>query len=186
MKKITVALKWMLLVWGAVSLIGLIVAGVIYLRPNEFSEGGPGKSNHLKAADVQHVLNWGELSKASIEQVVHSYESARSFTGDHIDAYAIKVSELAASDLPSGEPFDRKWTRGDHADQVIRDAVSLATGFSDPATKRWLPQGEEVLTAAYYIRPRRIVLTSGLRVTITEIIFVRLSDQMVFYVSVKI
>ena len=61
--------------------------------------GNRDKTEFALKKDVQFVLNRCGLSDKQIIEVIHSHESARSFTGDHIDLYAIKTSDLSTEEV---------------------------------------------------------------------------------------
>ena len=49
-----------------------------------------------------------------IEKVLHSHVSARSLTGDHLDAYAIKISHVDTAELTAKtDDLGGGWYRGD-------------------------------------------------------------------------
>jgi cytoskeletal protein RodZ len=104
MKRLWPALKWILIVWGAVSFVGVLIVGVMVARRFNDPDSILGSSNTSSSAraskeDVRFVLNWCRLGDDRIEEVVHSYESARSFTGDHLDAHAIRISRVTTDEL---------------------------------------------------------------------------------------
>jgi len=129
--------------------------------------------------DVRFILNTEPLQSAKLERIVHSFESARAFTGDHGDAVAIKVTGLPVGDFEElADHLHGSWIRGDRIDRTIKGA--LATGN----IRDWQPPTEEVLTADYFIPPRTLVLHDG-NLTAAELIYVNLKTQMVYYVSFK-
>ncbi|MDJ1506236.1 hypothetical protein [Xanthocytophaga agilis] len=89
--------RLLLTIWGGISLIGVIVIGcyVIYSMTlgNRDVEGKATKS------DVRFVLNWCGLGDERIEKVLNSYNSAHSFTGDHLDVYEIKITNITVDEL---------------------------------------------------------------------------------------
>src|SRR5437899_139590 len=89
--------KWILLIWGAVSLVGVLSIGAVVAY--QFRFGNRDKDDSASPRDVRFVLNWCRLGDSRIEQVVHSHVSARSLTGDHLDVYAIKISHINVGEL---------------------------------------------------------------------------------------
>lgn len=89
MKRIIPVLKWFLLVWGGISFVGAAVIGAFFIY--KLGPGNVDKVDSATAKDVRFVLNWSNLGDERIEKVIHSYISARSLTGDHLDAYAILI-----------------------------------------------------------------------------------------------
>ncbi len=187
MTKLCVILKWFLLIWGAVSLVVVGVMAVMFAF--SMRSFGPIQNvdvnDKATAYDVRFVLNGCEIGEAKIVKVMHSHVSARSFTGDHVDAYAIKIkpADLAELEAPPS-PFGERWVRGDVVNPVIRDATKLATDFTNGDHLSWFPSESELLTRRYYVWVSGVFL-HGSRATEAELIFVRPEDDMVFYVSVK-
>ncbi len=187
MTKLGTILKWLLLIWGAVSLVTICIMALMFAYNAGmlgFAEART-KKDKATAQDVRYVLNWCQLGDAKTEKVVQSYESAPSFNGDHVDAYAIKIKPVNTAQLdeppsPSGEG----WVRGDRANPVVRDAVKMVTGFTDTDGLRWFPAEAELLSARYYIWVYTIYL-HGSRPTAAELIFIRPEDDMVFFAGVK-
>ena len=187
MTKLGLILRWLLLVWGAISLVGACVMAVMFaisMRPL-----GPGQNadvnDKANADDVRFVLNECKIGEAKTVKVMHSHVSARSFTGDHVDAYAIKIKAVDQAQLEAPpSPFGEGWVRGDAANPAIRDAIKLATDFTKSDHLSWFPLESELLSRRYYVWVCGIFL-HGSRATEAYLIFVRPEDDMVFYVSVK-
>ena len=97
MKTLWSVLKWLLIGWGIVCLVGLVV--IVGTVCSLIDMGNTAISGAATKQDVRFVLNGCRLGDERIEEVVHSYQSARSFTGDHLDAYAIKISHVNATEL---------------------------------------------------------------------------------------
>ena len=135
---------------------------------------------------VRFVLNWCGLGDDRIEKVVHSYVSPRSFPGDHLDAYAIKISHLDISELQASDDFrDSNWYRGDQAPPILDDAIDFVGSWLGQDKIPWFPKEDDLRSENYYVYPWSIN-THGIRPTAVELIFVRPSDNMVFYFSSKI
>ena len=181
MKRLLTIGKWLLLAWGGVSLIGaIVIAGfVVY---------GVGVANRTKTdnaspRDVRFVLNWCNLGDNRIEAVVHSYESARSFTGDHLDAYAIRISHVTVDELTaSTDAFRGRWYCGDQLPEVLDDTISFLAGWLHEID--WFPSEAELRSGDIYVYPWSIRL-QGVRPSAMQLIFVRPKDRMVFYFSGK-
>ena len=127
--------------------------------------------------------NCGEVSQ--IEKIVHSYKSERSFTGDHVDAYAVKISHVSVDDLTktTGNVFETRWVRADQLPKVLDDAVRTSGAFGGEIP--WFPNGMELRSSEVYVYPF-FIHCSGLRPYSVELLFVRPSDNMVFYIDWKI
>jgi hypothetical protein len=167
--------------WGVVSLLAAIALAALLCY--QFGPGNRNKDDSASVRDVSFVLNWCGLGDQRIEKVLHSHVSGRSFTGDYLDAYAIKISHVDAADLPlTSDERHRQWYRGDQLPQVLDDALDFVGGalYELP----WFPRQEELRTADFYIYPWLIQL-HGTRPNAVELIFVRPADQMVFYFGCK-
>lgn len=179
-KHILPILRWLLLVWGGVSLAGVlaIVAFIAF-------KVTPGKSDSASRDDVRFVLNWCRLGENRIEKVVHSHVSARSLTGDHLDAYAIKISHVDLAELvkPTRD-FDTRWHRGDQLPKVLDDAVGFVGGWLGRKELSWFPREVELRSSEFYVYPWSIYC-HGVRPTAAQLIFIRPADNMVFYFGVK-
>ncbi len=183
--KLRSIIKWFFLVWGVLSLaLLLFTAGNFLFRFSDIGGVSEPEVGVATAHDVRFVLNWCKIGDARTEKVVNSYVSPRSFTGDHLDAYAIKVRNLSPTDLPAPQhDSDGGWVRCDQLDPVSREAVQLATGFSSSEIS-WFPNDEELTSSRYFLWVWSINI-HGRRPTGAKLIFACPDDSMLFYVSVK-
>ena len=167
MKKTWSIIKWLLIIWGLISAAGLFsLAGLIAYQ--SFSH-----SDHANKKDVRFVLNWCRLGDERIEHVTESYESERSFTGDHLDAYAIKISHVDSSELQSND-----WQRVDKATGVYKEAIDFMSGWLHEVP--WFPEMDDIRSEKYYIYLWSIDF-HGSRPDSASIILIRPEDNMVFY-----
>jgi len=173
----------LLLVWGVFSLLGVIGLGA-FIAYNI----GPGNTDRVDTAsinDVRFVLNSCGLGRDRIEKVVRSFVSSRSFTGDHLDAYAIKITHVDLAELTAAPTsFHSRWYRGDQLPAVVRDATEFIGSALDGDEIAWFPKLAELRSAEVYVYPLTIYLQDG-SPTSVELIFVRPVDNMVFYLSDK-
>lgn len=169
-----------LLIWGALSLVGVVViAGVAAFQ---LSPGNP-KTDSASPHDVRFVLNGCGLGDQRIEKVIHSHVSSRSFTGDHLDAYAIKISHIELAEITKEtNDFRGRWYRGDQLPKVLDDAVGFAGGWLHELP--WFPSEAEFRSSEFYVYPWSIYC-HGVRPSAAELIFIRPSDRMVFYFGCK-
>ena len=174
-------LRSALLVWGAVSLRGVAAAAAFVLY-----RVGPGNRARIDTAsprDVRFVLNWCRLGEQRINRVLHSHESARSLTGDHLDAYAIEISHVDLAELTAGANHAGPgWYRGDRLPHVLDDAVRFGGGWL--LELPWFPAEAQIRSAEYYVYPWSIGYY-GVSPTSAQLILVRPADRMVFYFSAK-
>ncbi len=183
--KIRSVLKWFFVGWGILSFaLALIIAALIARRFSDWPEAKPSVDVAQKN-DVRFVLNWCGLGETRTEAVINSYTSPRSFTGDHVDAYAIKVRGLGPADMkPPAQSSDGGWVRCDQLDATSRDALRLAAAFSSSPDTAWFPSEEELASSRYFLWVWSITL-HGRRATAAKLIFARPEDGMLFYSSVK-
>ena len=175
-------LKTILAVWSGVSGILLIIA-VTYAAYG-FTIGNKDRFDSASIKDVRFVLNWCELGDKRIESVLHSYESARSLTGDHVDAYAIKITNVSLSELEKPSHDYIKWTRGDKLSGALKQGVELISSFADLDKLKWFPSQEQLSSDKIYVSSWLIEM-HGERPTAAQIIFVNPADKVVYYASVK-
>ena len=169
------------MIWGAISLIGAVVLAGI--AAYQLGPGNRDKTDSASTHDVRFVLNWCQLGDQRIQKVLHSHVSARSFTGDHLDAYAIKISHVDVAELTKEtDDFSGRWYRGDQLPQTVGDAVDFVGGWLHELP--WFPAEEQLRTSEFYVYPWSIYY-HGLRPTAANLIFIRPSDKMVFYFGAK-
>ena len=181
MKHLFVIGKWFFIIWGLLSFAAtaLFVGFVMFKL-------GPGNQDTTKTAsksDVRFVLNWCNLGDNRIEEVVHSYRSSRSFTGDHLDADAIRISHVDATELTKDD-FGSGWVRCDQADGVLKDAIEFVEGSLHEDSISWFPKADELNSSEMYVYSWSIYC-HGTRPAAVKLIFVRPRDKMVFYFDAK-
>lgn len=75
--------RWGLLIWRAIVLVAVVIFAVIFTTAfSSFASSAPAK--------------------------IHSYVSSRAFTGDYLDAYAIKISRVEVTELTKGMRLTNK------------------------------------------------------------------------------
>lgn len=187
-KRIWPLVNWLLIVWGAVSLIAVLIAGISIARRFSGYESTLGSSNVDSSAkaskqDVRFVLNWCRLGDSRIEEVIHSYQSARSFTGDHLDAHAIRITNVSTDELVADD-FGGGWVRCDKAQGVLKDALDFVTSWAGGDETPWFPPAEQLKSADFYVYSWSIYC-HGTRPSAAELIFVHPASKMVYYFGGK-
>lgn len=176
--------KAIFLVWGVASALATMGIGAFVWQ--KYAEHSLEKIDVASAHDVRFVLNWCELGEDRIEKVVRSYVSSRSLTGDHLDAYAIKISHLDISELLENDDLrGANWYRGDQTPPILDEAIDFVDGWLWQDRVSWFPKGDDLRSEDYYVYPWSIY-TQGIRPSAVKLIFVRPSDNMVFYFSGKV
>ena len=184
MKKMKLILKigkWVLLVWGGLSLVAVTTLAIMFAyRLNVSNQAKP---DEAKPQDVRFVLNWCNLGDNRIEKVLHSHVSARSFTGDHLDAYAIKITNVTLDELTTNKGASNgRWYRGDQLPKVLDDAVTFVGEWQHEID--WFPTEAELRSTEIYVYPWSIYC-HGVSPSAAAIIFVRPKDKMVFFFDGK-
>lgn len=175
-------IKSILAVWGAIS--GIILIGASVYIAFEFTIGNADEYDTASNNDVRFVLNWCELGDDRIESVLHSYESSHSLTGDHLDAYAIKITHANINELETPSQDYIKWTRGDKLQGVLKQSVDLVSSFVGLDELAWFPSKGQLSSSEFYVNSWSILL-HGERPTAVKLIFVNPSNNIVYYASVK-
>lgn len=171
--------RWFFLIWGVVSFVAVAILGGIaayWFSPHS------SRDDTARINDVRFVLNCCELGDQRIEKVVHSHVSERSFTGDHLDAYAIKVSHVEIAELTAKtDHAEVCWYLGDQLPPVVESAVNfIGNGWLSEVP--WFPNEVELRGADMYVYAESIDF-NGERPSATNLVFVRPSDRMVFYIG---
>lgn len=158
----------MLLIWGTVSALGVVI--IAY----QTTVGNRNISGKADKDDVRFVLNWCNLGDERIDKVIQSYQSSRSFTGDHLDAYSITISHLEIEELMTDD-----WQRVDKVTGVYKEAIDFMAGWLGNEIP-WFPEIDDVRSDKYYIYLWGIEF-HGSRPDSASIILARPEDNMVFY-----
>jgi hypothetical protein len=185
-KRILSIFKIALMVWGAISLlfVCLLVGTLGYLQ----TFGNHPRIDTATTHDVTFVLNWCGLGESRIQRLIHSYQSPRSFTGDYLDAYAIKINKVDLSEL--SQKSDNmggqwhQWYRGDQMPPVVAAAIDYIAADLGSNEVSWFPKPEELRSEKIYVYPWTISFHEA-RATAAELIFVRPSDNMIFFMGSK-
>lgn len=176
--------KGFLLIWGAFTFAAFLIIGGIVVY-----QVGPGNRPTNKTAskhDVRFVLNWCNLGDDRTEEVVHSYASSRSFTGDHLDGHAIRVSHLDSSELVYDEGRGGSgWYRGDALSGTAQQAIDFAESWLGSSEMPWFPTINEIKSSNMYIYVWSVDM-AGTRPNAAQIILARPSDKMVYYFDAKL
>jgi hypothetical protein len=165
---------WLLfLVWILLGVCTLVIAFLVWIVTLFDFPFGPREVEKIDTAtdrDVQYVLDECGLGHSRIEKVVHSYISPRSMTGDHLDAFAIKVAGIDESELSDGS----KWFRCDQLQGVAKSAVAFSPGWVRDVS--WFPT--DLTSPDFYVRVLKFE-----DISMIELVFVRPSDGMVYFFS---
>jgi hypothetical protein len=172
--------RLLLTIWGAISLVVLLAIGSYLLY--SMTLGNTNAVDKATRSDVRFVLNGCGLGEERIDEVVKSYISARSFTGDHLDAYAIKITRVTVDELAMNHTGTGRWYRMDSLPVVLDAAVTLACGWQNETP--WFPAEDRLRTKDMYVYPVSIYC-HGVTPAATALTFIDPQKKMVYYVSVK-
>lgn len=182
-KNILKVLQWVLMALGGIALTAIV--GIIIFLSLRIGPGNRTRIDTASTRDVRFVLNWCELGEGRIEKVVHSYVSKRSLTGDHLDTYAIKISHVSLAELSKLDINPRAhWYRGDQLPKVLDDAVKFSGMWFTKKEIAWFPSETEIRSNKYFVYPWKIEYF-GMEPSWAQLIFIRPSDNMIFYFSAK-
>jgi hypothetical protein len=112
---------------GAASLLAVVGFGSWNLYSNS-SE----RVNKASRKDALFILNWAGLSSEQEYRIISSYESPRSFTGDHLDYYCIALPKFEVAERVKNQWHDGPETDSSLANALevtVNDAVSTAGVF---------------------------------------------------------
>ena len=174
-------LNRLLLGWGIFCAGCLIVLAIAIAY-----QFGPGKVSTKTASnhDIRHVLNWSELGEERTEEVLHSYIAASSFSGDSLEAHAIRISHVDKEELTQKE-HGGGWFRGDKLTGVVADAMTFVGAEGLPSAEiPWFPTEQELRSAEFYLYPWSIYY-HGTKPTAVKLIFIQPEKKLVFYLAAK-
>ena len=166
-RKIFRICKLLLIIWGGISFLGtIIIIGYLLFGITIWNTNQEDKATK---SDVRFVLNWCGLGDQRIDQVLKSYTSARSFTGDHLDAYAIKITNVTTDELENNSNLSGQWYRMDSIPTLLDEAVAFISGWRDEIP--WFPTEHSLRTKDFYVYPWSIYC-HGVRPTSAQLIFI--------------
>jgi len=158
---------------GGASLLAVVCFGSWYLYSN-FSE----KVNKASRKDAVFILNVGGLSPDQDYRITSSYESSRSFTGDHLDYYCIELPKFEVAEWAKDQ-----WHSGPETDSLLADALELAVNDARQHGG-CIPSAQEANSAGMKIMFWQVVLHDR-QPTAADIILYDSQKQKLYYVSFK-
>jgi hypothetical protein len=160
-------------IFGALSLAAT-VAAFAYLT--YAVKSNVDRENTATKSGVEFVLNWGGQKTDQKYEVVSSLESARSFTGDHLDYYCIQIADFSPSNNEK-----ENWQLMSSVEKLTKEAVMQAQQNSNASRcfGRDITNSEEIQahiwSATFHSR----------RITAYQIIFFDPHTKRLLYVSAK-
>ncbi len=185
-KQIMKYLRFLLDVMGAVSLVAF--AAFVALNLQQLS-GLIGvqrpKVDQLTPKRAMFVLNWGNIGEnAKIDKIMHSYESPRSLTGDHLDAYCIKIDSFPDSVLKVDEGRPQEWSQAPVTERILKKAVELSSNAAVSDGLKWFPQATDLNSDRFYLSFHQIVLHDQFPTAVQLIAYDR-KEELLYYLSYK-
>ncbi|MGX9727648.1 MAG: hypothetical protein ACTFAK_10125 [Candidatus Electronema sp. VV] len=181
MKKPWLLAKWAFIAYALVCT--LVMTTFIVAISYKILIGNRGSDAPASKKDAERIMNWCGLDKNRVDEVLHSHISARSFSGDYLDAHAIRLSSLEEHELLKNETADG-WFRCDQASGVLKDALDFAAAWVPSSEVPWFPSEKEVRSKEMYVKSWTLRY-DGSMLSEAVLIFVRPRDKMLFFVSVK-
>jgi hypothetical protein len=174
--------RQLLAIWGAISLIGLILLGTYVLY--SMTVGNTDLVDKATESDVRFVLNGCELGDQRMDTVIRSYTSARSFNGEHLDVYAIRITNVTIDELTHKSlGRSQHWYRMDSLPTVLNEAISLIG--KQQSKIPWFPTEDSLRTKDFFVYSKRIYYY-GVAPSGTQLTFINPQKKMVYYVSTKL
>ena len=172
--------KLIFIILGIISFIGVVIIIVVFLYSITF--GNRTIENKATKSDVKFVLNWCNLGSKREYQVLKSYISARSLTGDHLNAYAIEITDITIEELTKN---NSKWYRADSLPTILNDVVNFIGDFQYEMP--WFPIEHDIKTKDFYIYPCNLHYYNGniRRPSAVQIILAKPIDKIIYYISFK-
>ncbi|MFD0793815.1 hypothetical protein ACFQZX_09305 [Mucilaginibacter litoreus] len=170
-----------LITWGAICLAGIVLF-VSYIAYS-LTFGNKTSIDEASKSDVRFVLNWCGLGDNRINKVIKSYASPTSLTGDHLDAYSIKITDVTLSELQKENITMGRWYRCDSLPKTLDDAIEFMAGFE--AEISWFPKEQDLRTKNFYVYPWSMGY-HGVRPYSAQLIFLNPKDKIVYYIDGKI
>ena len=186
MKRFIPLFKKILMVLGGITLV--VAAAIGGFIAYEEVLGREIEVDAATVDDVRFVLNGCGLGEERIEAVVNSYKSAPSFTGDHLHAYAIKISHVDLAELGKRRDSpreDKEWFRGDELPKVLDDAINFISMFLNTDGVSWFPKWASLRSDNFYVYSSSIYY-HGTYPSAAKLIFIQPSKNMVYYISAKV
>jgi hypothetical protein len=170
-------MKWLrvaLEIIGAVSLLAVVVLGARIVYSNSSD-----RVDKASRKDVAFILNWSGLSPDQDYKIISSYESSRSFTGDHLDYFCIQLPEFKVAESAKDE-----WHDGPEKDPLLADALQLAINDAHQHGGGCIPSLEEASSTAIKLMFTQVLLRSR-QATVADITLYDPQKKRLYYVSFK-
>lgn len=172
-------MKWLRLslqTIGALSVLLFLIAAI--LVGSDLYSGMSDKFNRATPKDVLFVLNWGGISTNQTFKVIGSYQSRRSFTGDHVDYYCIELPKFEVTDLQKNE-----WHDAPEENPLLAQALEVAVNGAHEHIDCF-PPTEKANSKAMKLKFVSVTLNDRFA-TAADIILYDRDNGRLYYVSFK-
>jgi hypothetical protein len=181
--RITKYLRLSLQFIGGLTLLGAVVIAVwlfSVLKP------GHAKSDHITPEKAAFILNWADIgNKAKISKVLHSYQSARSFTGDHVDAYSLQIDHFPEEVVKKDEFGHVYWIKPPLQNRILKETINTAALSAESDNLNWFPSAKELNSARFYLRFQMVLLRDQHPSSVQLTAYDRI-DHKIYHIDVKL
>ncbi|MGB5277390.1 MAG: hypothetical protein WBO73_16855 [Gammaproteobacteria bacterium] len=177
MKKVSMIIKRGLMIWGVISLVGIIA---FYVSVAYQIGTRNARTVEAEDQDVRYIVDWFGLNPGQQVDIEHSYNPTGSWAGDYMKAFAIRMAHIDSEAVLHNDGV----SRGDELTPILRNAVEFAIGFTGEDPLSWFPAREQILSSAFYVYPVRMNIV-GMYPDSVQMMFIRPDDNRVFFIAVK-
>lgn len=169
-------MKWFriaLEVIGAAAILGVVLIGARIMY------SGSDKVDKASRKDVTNILTASGLSPDQNFRVISSYESSRTFTGDHLDYFCIELPDFRVAEWAKDE-----WRDGPETDPVLADALQLAINDARQQGGGCIPSAEEARSKGFKLMLTEVFLRNR-KAYVVDVVLYDPQKKQLYYVSFK-
>ena len=175
-------LRIILQIIGGIAIVGGIVVAILILRA--YSTSGA-RTDHVTAGEAVFILHGGEIgNKSKVLHVLHSYQSPRSFTGDHIDAYCLLIDRFPEEVVRKEASGREVWLRPPIENPILVEAIKTASMMAHSDNLVWFPSAEMLNSKRYYLSFQSIYAHNQIPTAVRLIAYDR-EERNIYYADVK-
>ena len=164
------------------AIVGGIVGAVLILRTFQPSSA---RIDHVTADKAMFILHGGEIgNKSKVLHVLHSYQTPRSFTGDHVDAYCLKIDHFPEEVVRKEASGREVWLRPPIVNPILVEAIKTASMMAHSDNLAWFPSAEMLNSRRYYLSFQTIYAHNQIPTAVRLIAYDR-EEQNIYYADVK-
>jgi hypothetical protein len=168
---------------GALSLTGVVVIVIWFFLS---TRPGNAKIDRVTPEKAAFILNWADIGKkAKITKVLHSYQSARSFTGDHVDAYSLQIDNFPEEVVRKDETGRVHWLKPPLNNSILVEAVNTAAMSAESDNLKWFPTAKELNSGRFYLRFQSVLLHDQYPTSVQLTAYDRI-DHKIYHADLKL